>query len=101
MIRYVCDLCGREIQQDRDIRYQVKIEVRAAFDPVNDDEDPDDRDHLEEIHEILSTLPQLGPEAFESAEKVFKFDLCAECRKKFLRDPLGRDAVKILGFSKN
>ncbi|ASV76262.1 hypothetical protein THTE_3661 [Thermogutta terrifontis] len=100
MIRYVCDLCRREIDPDRDIRYQVKIEVRAAFEPVNDDE-PDDRDHLEEIQEILESLNQLGEEAFETAEKVLRFDLCAECRKKFLRDPLGRETSKILGFSKN
>lgn len=100
MIRYVCDLCGREIHPDRDIRYQVKIEVRAAFEPVTDEE-PDDRDHLEEIHEILAALNQLGEEALETPEKTFQFDLCPECRKRFLRDPLGRDALKILGFSKN
>ncbi|MGB9688781.1 hypothetical protein [Thermogutta sp.] len=100
MIRYVCDMCRREIHPDRDIRYQVKIEVRAAFEPMSDDE-PDDRDHLEEIQDILESLNQLGEEAFESAEKVLQFDLCSECRKRFLRDPLGREASKILGFSKN
>ena len=34
MIRYICDLCRRELQAEEDLRYVVKIEVYAAFDPA-------------------------------------------------------------------
>jgi hypothetical protein len=30
-----------------------------------------------------------------------RFDLCPECRKKFLKNPLGREHSKQFDFSKN
>jgi hypothetical protein len=30
-----------------------------------------------------------------------RFDLCPECRKKFLKNPLGREYSKQFDFSKN
>ncbi|GAB6167416.1 hypothetical protein JCM19992_34160 [Thermostilla marina] len=101
MIRYSCDLCRREIDPDLECRYVVKIEVSAAFDPTVDDED-DDRDHLEEIQELLCRLEADERDGiFEPAVQNFRFDLCPECRKRFLRNPLGRDSSKILDFSQN
>jgi hypothetical protein len=100
MIRYICDLCRREIDPAREVCYHVQIQVSAAFEPVTEDE-PDDRDHLEEIHDLLESLNQMGEEAYESAHETLHFDLCPQCRRRFLRNPLGRDAGKLLGFSKN
>ena len=101
MIQYSCDICKRDLDPDQDLRYVVKMEVFAAFDPAAADDD-DDRDHLQEIQDILERMEdaesdQIGEDVFQQ----LRFDLCPECRKRFLRDPLGRDIAKVFGFSAN
>jgi hypothetical protein len=103
MIHFVCDVCKCEISPEQDLRYVVRMEVYAALDdgPGGIDED---RDHLEEIHEILerSDDNDLGNQQLgEHVYQQLRFDLCSECRKKFIRDPLGRRIVGHLDFSKN
>ena len=100
MIRYSCDICKRDLDPDQDLRYVVRMEVFAAFDPAADDDE--DRDHLQEIQDILERMEdtdndQIGEDVFQQ----LRFDLCPECRKKFLKDPLGRDIAKSFGFSAN
>ncbi len=46
MIHYSCDCCKRELAPE-DLRYVVKMEVYAAFDPNALEEAADDRDHLQ------------------------------------------------------
>jgi hypothetical protein len=102
MIRYACDLCKRDLDPEEDLRYVVKIDIFAAFDPNPADEQDDDRDHLQEIQDLLERLD--GREGEEESGELFRqlrFDLCAECRKKFLKNPLGRETAGVLGFSKN
>jgi hypothetical protein len=103
MIHYTCDVCKSPLDPEHDLRYVVRMEVYAAMGegPAAMD---GDRDHLEEIHEILEGLdelessdPQLGEEVYQQ----LRFDLCSECRQKFLRDPLGRRLAAQLDFSKN
>lgn len=102
MIRYVCDLCKREMDPDEDLHYVVKMEIYAAFDPNVTQEQDDDRDHLQEIQDILERLEQSDSEQVgEDVYQKLRFDLCPECRKKFLRNPLGRETAKALDFSKN
>jgi len=100
MIRYSCDLCKRNLDPEDDLRYVVKIEIYAAFDPMAVEDD--DSEHLEEIQDILERLEdeeseQIGDDVYEQ----LRFDLCADCRKKFLKHPLGRESNKILDFSEN
>ncbi len=103
MIHYACDLCGRELDPREDLRYVVRMEVYAAFDPLAaEDEEADDRDHLEEIQEILERMrdiddPQIGSDVYQQ----MRFDLCPECRKRFIGNPLGREVAKVLDFSEN
>ena len=102
MIRYSCDLCKRDLDPELDLRYVVKMEVYAAFDPTAAEETDDDRDHLQEIQDILERLEdcesdQIGDDVYQQ----LRFDLCAECRKKFVKYPLGREIVKVFGFSEN
>jgi len=102
MIRYSCDLCKRELDLEEDLRYVIKIEVYAAFDPTATSEDENDRDHLQEIQDILECLEdaddnQIGDDVYQQ----LRFDLCPECRKKFLQNPLGRETAKAFGFSSN
>ena len=35
MLRYRCDLCHRDLDPEEDLRYVVKMEVYAAFDPTD------------------------------------------------------------------
>lgn len=103
MIRYSCDLCKRDLDSEEDLRYVVKIEVYAAFNPATASEEEDDRDHLQEIQDILERLEdaeddQIGEQVYQQ----LRFDLCPDCRKKFLQYPLGREtAAKAFGFSSN
>jgi hypothetical protein len=111
MIRYSCDLCKRELDPQDDLRYVVKIEVYAAFDPAATDSEEDDRDHLEEIQDILermeaSACDQIGDAVYQQ----LRFDLCPDCRRKFIKNPLAREAAassvempvsKAFGFSSN
>src|SRR5258708_1526429 len=99
MIHYTCDLCKREIDPEQDLRYVVKLEVYAALDP--NPTDSDDRDNLLEIQDILQRVEdeqddQIGEDIYQT----LRFDLCPECRKRFLKNPLGRE-VKHFDFSQN
>ena len=102
MIHYSCDRCKRILDPEEDLRYVVKIEVQAALEPVDLDETEDDRDHLVEIQEVLERLED--DDDYELGEDVYskrRFDLCPECYRKFIKNPIGREVAAQLGFSQN
>jgi hypothetical protein len=100
MIHHSCDLCKRLIDSEEDLRYVVKIEVYAALDPLAADED-DDRDNLLEMQEILQRMEDMEEGTVgDDVYQTLRFDLCRECRRKFLKNPLGRESKKF-NFSKN
>lgn len=102
MIRYICDCCKRELDPNTDIRYVVKIEVAAALDPQDLQPEETDRDYLEEIQQYLEHLHQMDcPEVSEDVYREFRFDLCSECYRRFIQNPLGRESAKAMQFSKN
>ena len=102
MIRYSCDLCKRELDPQDDLRYVVKMEVYAAFDPSTTGADEEDRDNLEEIQDIIERLEDSANESIgDDVYQQLRFDLCPECRKRFIRNPLGRKTAKAFGFSTN
>ncbi len=102
MIRYSCDLCKRELDPQEDLRYVVKIEVYAALEARAGDEDEDDRDHLQDIQDLLESLDESGSDQIgEDVYQQLRLDLCAECRKKFLQDPLGREPARTVNFGPN
>ena len=101
MIHYSCDCCKRVLDPEA-LRYVVKMEVYAALDASAVDDDEDDRDHLHEIQDILQRSEdaaddQIGSDVYEA----LRFDMCPECRKKFLKNPLGREHSPKFNFSKN
>jgi hypothetical protein len=101
MIHYTCDLCKRELDPEEDLRYVVKIEVSAAFDPIVG-EDDEDRDHLQEIQDLLEEMDDTQDDHIgEDVYQRLRFDLCPECRKRFIKNPLGRESAKVLDFSEN
>jgi hypothetical protein len=100
MIKYCCDLCKREIDPEDELRYVVKMEVYAALDPLALEED--DRDHLQEIQDVLERAEDLESDQIgDDVYQQLRFDLCPECRRKFLKNPLGRESTKVLNFSEN
>ncbi len=101
MIRYSCDLCKRDLDAENDLRYVVKIEVFAAMDTSMED---DDNDPLEQIQDLIESQEDLLDERIgDEICQQLRFDLCPECREKFIKHPLGREglASAIAGFSKN
>ena len=104
MIRYSCDLCKRELDPEQSLRYVVKMEIYAALAPAGLSEDENDCDHLQEIQDVLENMEDADTcEIGEDVYQQLRFDLCPECRKRFLKNPLGREiaAAKAVGFSKN
>jgi hypothetical protein len=102
MIRYICDMCKRELDPNEDLRYVVKMEIYAAYDPTVVTDDEDDRDHLQEIQDVLERLEDAECEQIsDDVCQQLRFDLCPECRKRFVKNPLGREAAKVFGFSEN
>jgi hypothetical protein len=101
MIHYSCDLCKRKLDPRDDLRYVVRIEVTAAFDPVTE-EDESDRDHLQEIEDILERLEDAdNDDVCDDVYQQLRFDLCPQCRRRFANNPLGREAAKLFDFSDN
>jgi len=102
MIHHSCDLCKRLIDTEEDVRYVLKMEVYAALDPALDDVD-DDRDGLQDVQDMLQRIDELETSevAQDDVYQQLRFDLCPECRKKFLKAPLGREAIKQFDFSQN
>jgi len=102
MIHYSCDRCQRLIETEDEIRYVVRLEVEAKLgENVFSDQD-EERDHLLEIHEILERRDEENDSLAD--DEVYdrkRFDLCTECYKAYLRNPIGRDVMKHVDFSQN
>lgn len=91
------------MEAGEDLRYVVRIEIEAKFDALGEEPD-DERDHLLELHEILERMEDEDDDAPAVDEDVYRkqrFDLCPECYRKFVKNPLGRELANPLGFSKN
>jgi hypothetical protein len=100
MIHYSCDRCKRMLDPEEDVRYVVRIEVQAAMEPLDLEETEDDRDHLMEIQEILEGLDDsdaMGEDVYHKSQ----YDLCADCYREYVKNPVGREIPAHFGFSQN
>lgn len=89
MAGFCCDTCGKPLLVDSDVRYLVKIEVFAAYDPMELTEEDIRRDHMAEIRKLAEKLSSMDPAQLEDqVYKSFTFDLCPECQREYLKDPL-------------
>lgn len=99
MLHFTCDLCGQHLGERR---FVVKLEVFPTFDPEEIGEEDLDADHLQDISAMIEEMEQTGKNLLDDCDpKKFRFDLCQHCHKRFVQDPLGRDATKRLNFSQN
>ena len=90
MDRLTCDRCGNGLLLDAPVRYEVRIEVKSAYDPLEltDDDLSKASESLKQAIEHAKTLT--AEEAMDEVYREFRFDLCRTCQKQFLRAPLGR-----------
>lgn len=101
MLRVICDSCGKELLTE-EAHHVVKIEVFAAAEAAGLTEADLDEDHMEAVGEILREMEENGQSpTTEPRSRQLRFDVCAACRERFLRDPLGREHSTKLLFSKN
>ncbi len=101
MLHFTCDGCGKKLRNGSD-HHVVKLEVYAAGDPIALTEADLEDDHMEAVSEILQDMEELDEVAeIESSSQYRRYDLCPSCCKRFLRDPLGRDAAQKFDFSEN
>ena len=87
MIHYSCDLCGKDLPAGTP-RYVVRIEVFAAAE--QDQSDPDLMDKPDEIiQEMLQKMEQMSLKEIEDGNyRIFRYDLCRQCQRKYLDNPL-------------
>ncbi len=88
MIVHRCDGCGKEMRKG-DLRYTVKIDVRAAYDKMEISLADLVRDHRAEILALIEQMERKDPKDLEeSVYKAFSLDLCPLCQRAYIRDPL-------------
>lgn len=83
-----CDGCGVELKR-QSLRYQVKIDVQAAYDTLEVGLLDLVRNHRNELTEVIRQLgDKTAEELEESIYKCIKLDLCPACQRRFIRGPL-------------
>ena len=99
MLHFTCDMCGRSLNGER---YEVRVDVRPAFDPDQIDEVDLDMDHLDEIASTIEEMESTGEfELTDYGAKGFRYDLCSHCKERYTQDPLGQDSLRRVSFSQN
>ena len=90
MDRLTCDRCGNGLLLDAPVRYEVRIEVKAAYDPLElmREDLANVEDELKRLIERLKDYP--AEKAQDEIHRVLQFDLCATCQRAYLKSPLGR-----------
>lgn len=105
MIHYNCDMCGKSLVPEEDDRYVVKIEIYAACDSMEADDDEDLIDDFEEDddeEEDEEEVDNIDPEETDDVEyKTFRYDLCSKCHSRYMLDPLSINSIRRGRFSEN
>jgi hypothetical protein len=80
----------------------VKVEVYAAYDPMEITAEDLEQDHSDQVNQLLENMKNLSAEeAEEQVYKKFRFDLCPACQARYLKDPLLKAARKQASFGDN
>ena len=102
MIHYNCDMCGKSLVPEEDDRYVVKIEIYAACDSMEVDDDEGLIDDFEEEDEEEEEVDNIDPEEMDGVEyKTFRYDLCSKCHSRYMQDPLSINSIRRGRFSEN
>jgi len=99
-------MCGKSLVPEEDDRYVVKIEIYAACDSMEIDDDEDliddfeEDDDEEEVEE--EDVDNLDAEEIDGVEyKTFRYDLCSKCHSRYMQDPLSINSIRRGRFSEN
>ena len=88
MIKTFCDLCGHEIRP-KTIHYELKIEVKAAYETLEINLADLLKDHSAEIEALMEEMEHADPrELQDDVYKTFHFHLCRSCQHHYIRAPL-------------
>src|SRR5439155_14522156 len=88
MVTIICDRCGQPMDKGQ-LRYVAKIQVFAAYDPLEISFDDLQKETKAEIQKLLKQRE--GKSEAELMKKVvtaFEFDLCPTCQREYVREPL-------------
>jgi hypothetical protein len=89
-----CDLCGQELLLKTEVRYEVCIEVKAAYDPLEITEVDLTRDLRAEIAKVIRQLEGISEEqAQNEVYREFAFDLCAACQRRYVQTPMPKELL--------
>ncbi len=103
MIHYNCDMCGKSLVPEEDDRYVVKIEIYAACDSMEVDDDLiNDFEEDDEEEEEEEEVDNIDLEEMDGVEyKTFRYDLCSKCHSRYMQDPLSINSIRRGRFSEN
>ncbi len=86
-----CDMCGKSLLVDEDVRYVADLVVYAAYDPMELTDRDFERDIGAEISTTLAAAKKRDAnELEEEVVALRRMDLCPTCRKRLLEEPFGR-----------
>ena len=90
MILYSCDMCGQKIKKEQ-LRYDLKIEIKAAYDKLEINLLDLMRDSKEEYDKLIQKIndENIDPEKLQAdIYKKFEFHLCRDCQQRYIRSPM-------------
>ena len=91
MSGFVCDRCGKPLLVDEDVRYILKMELFAAYDPMELTGEDLSKDRRREMAELIEKMKRMDADALQDAVyRETSFDLCPPCQRAVLKNPLGK-----------
>jgi hypothetical protein len=89
MIKYLCDICGKELDEN-ELIYNLKIEIKARYKKLEISLKDLLVDHMQEIKELIEKTAGLTAEKLQDdIYKSVSFHLCPICKQRYIKDPLG------------
>lgn len=88
----VCERCGEGLLINEDVRYEMKIEVTAAYDPMELTAQDLEASFRDEYERILAGID--GASAGELEDQVHftrQMDLCGACRRALIEFLSGKN----------
>ncbi len=101
-MHFTCDRCQRPIDTEDSLRYVVHMDIRARMDGVESTDDDGQDDHLLELDQLLAEQEERDEElVVADVAQHLRMDLCPNCYRLFIRNPLGRRTPLEMHFSQN
>lgn len=92
MVKRTCDRCGQPILEG-ELRYLAKIQVSAAYDPLQISFEDLLKDHRHDMERLLKVCEGMTEkELMQDVYVDFQFDLCRPCQKAFISNPLPKSS---------